>query len=209
MATQPQTARPVSTLRGFNLSRRPILAIAAIAVLAAVLNVTAIVGIPGGPLLAPGASAFGGDGFNGSGLFPADDRLPNHAWVANVVVTNYGSSDVSLVGASLVDVLPSTKVVGIYVDSTANLRCAVVTFDPACVAQAVIGGDIGVQTLAPGEETWLMVVLDAQSTYGGFRDVSISYRSGPLTYTTRLAQGAWVCVGVPQDACPENPWPRT
>jgi hypothetical protein len=204
----PATAQPAAVPRSFRSVRRWFLLLLSAAALLFALNFAGLLAVPGGPLLPAGMSSngSGADGFSGAGLLPPD-QLPSHAWVANVVITNYGSSDVSLVGASLVDILPSTQVVGIYVDGTANMRCPVVTFEDACVAQAVVGGDIGVQTLAPSEETWLMVVMNAQGPFTGFRDVTIRYRSGPITYVTRLAQGAWACVGVEESACPENPWP--
>jgi hypothetical protein len=205
VAVDDLASRTSGRAEGRRRGWRPILAGAALALSAiALLNVVGLVPMPGSALTPAGSSS---DGSFSSGLLPAAGRSPGRPWVAVVSVHNFATGSISLTSASPIDLLPGTTVLAVTVDSRAGIACPMLSFDTDCVATAVVGGRVSDQTLVPGEDTFLMIVGSGPGSFSGFRDVRIGYREGPLQFTQLAQQGAWVCVGVPAETCPENPWP--
>ena len=194
------TRTPMGHRRGRPMLTGLVLAMTAVAL----LNVIGIASLPGGSLTPAGTSS---NGSFLSGLLPAVGRNAGRPWVAVVSVHNFGSGSISLTGASPVDLLPGTNVLAVTVDSHAGIDCPMLSFDTDCVASAVVGGRVADQTIIPGEDTFLMIVGSGPASFSGFRDVRIGYREGLLQYTQLAQQGALVCVGVPADSCPQDPWP--
>jgi hypothetical protein len=78
--------------------------------------------------------------------------------------------------------------------------------EPDCVASALAGQSVEQQIMAPGQPVWVMVVTSGPGSLTGFRAVRVGYRSGLVYYTTVISQGAFACVAVPAEQCPDDPW---